>query len=160
MTRVCKLRESISSDHVRWCDDAKPAAQPQFTTQKGLVSLVRFAKSAALSFKNNSSFLNLKEYSWPLNNTSLKYMGSLKCGLFSLNMHYSTTQAWTDWIHGCGTVDTKGPLESYMQYLCFVQRSTYMITLKSSNLSMKKNLKIISNFDTATRQHVSFQSYF
>ena len=83
-------------------------------TQKGLVSLVSFAKSAALSFKNTFSFLILKECSWPLNNTNLKYMGSLTCGLFSLNMHNSTTQAWAGWIHGCGTVDAKGLLESYV----------------------------------------------
>ena len=82
-------------------------------------------------------------------------------------LQYHTSPDWLNpWMWNSGYQGPSGELyavftrQSTGSHLCFVQRSTYMIMLKSSNLSMKKNLKIISNFDTATRQHVSFQSYF
>ena len=55
-------------------------------------------------------------HSWPLNNTCLNSMGPSICGFFSINMYYSTTRWMVGWILSCGTTDTGGWSESYVDF--------------------------------------------
>ena len=53
----------------------------------------------------------LIDYSWPLNNMGLSYVGPLICKFFSINPYYTTTRSVAGWICEYGeTVDMEGRL--------------------------------------------------
>ena len=49
-----------------------------------------------------------QDYSWPLNNTGLNYMGLFIHRFFFNSKYYSTTWSAVGWIWGCGTMTMEG----------------------------------------------------
>ena len=89
------------------------------------ISLERYTKKLAMVFVSKKlgewrskrvtyTLLNVYTflyYSWPLNIMGLNCLGPYVA--FSVNIHYSSTQSTAGPIFRCGTVDTKGPVQSY-----------------------------------------------